>query len=712
MKKFVFLLGMAAAAIQAVAADTYDATRSTLTIPVVKVGSTYYSNVEVTLGSVISVGTASSNPLSYDTYDSATNRLSIPIVKSGTTTYYNVVVTVGKVLSVGSTCASLEACTSTATSTSSVYYGPAPFSSTIQTSYSAGTLTTATAFTTRGRYLLSNSSTQGTAASYLQIGSTFSATTGYDVEAGTIPTSPTYNTYLQKLIQVVSDSSGNFRFDSHLHPNNSIDVDTADSNKLKFRNNFGKATTLYGYVTFTYDSSTRLIQAKKRYKYSYTTTTNTNGTKSYTGSYTEDTAFSAQNYYLSLSSGTYKLVASSSAATPIYLYNSPIDFGLPTFMNPNNVAFVTNSAAPFLSKTTVADVEGTTGSIYRQVNSTYRNQVLTAGSDATTKTHADAMLASIQATVEASGEKLRYSTALYTAFRDTALSNKLISDSVSDGAPGQNLVPYVYFTNEKDTSGKYHPMMVVVTYGNQASPNGLRDVPRPPGDGSGGYATSKVTRSSNLENYVLAIPMKDYGRVSAVTENTLTKSLWSDMANSSLSVNVYSYADTADNGLLINGAVMFPIYNNTLVPSPWAGELSASGCHVGQGGGGPHCHSDGYQTSNGLLGIYNDADYINKTHPPLIGFGYDGIALFGIYRSSDTSMLGYGTALDDFGAHDHDGIGYHYHAHTVANHKSDMSTFTSTIHVLMKGAYIGKTNSIPYFRTNGGFSTNKYLGGQ
>jgi hypothetical protein len=155
---------------------------------------------------------------------------------------------------------------------------------------------------------------------------------------------------------------------------------------------------------------------------------------------------------------------------------------------------------------------------------------------------------------------------------------------------------------------------------------------------------------------------------------------------------------------------MFPLYNNNLIPSPMAGELSALGCHVGQGGGGPHCHADGYQASSGL-GIYNDSDYVGKTHPPLIGFGYDGLALFGRYRTSDTTMLGYSTALDDFGGHDHDGIGYHYHAHTVTNHKPELLNFTSTVHVLMKGAYIGKTGSIPFFRTNSNFTNNKYLGG-
>jgi hypothetical protein len=691
------------------AADSYDASTNTLTIPLVNVNNTYYSNVKINVGVVVSVGSKDASAPAYDTYNATTNQLTIPEVAVGSTTYYNVVITVGPILSVGATCATAAACTTSSTSTASLYGTPATYATAIQTSYAAGTLTSVSALTARSRYLISDSATQSTSANYLQIGDTYSATSGYAVESGNITSSATYETYLRKLVQVVADSSGYYRLDPHLHPNNSIDFDSTDGNKLKFRNNFGKASNLYGYVTFSYDSSTKLLQAKKRYKYSYTSTTLTTGT-SHAVSYTEDTAFTAAGYYVNLSGSVYKLVSAASSATPFYLYNSPLDLGVPEFLNPNKVAFVTNGPAAFLSKNTVAATEGTSGSIYRQVNATYRPQVLNPGTDTTTKTNADAMLASIKTTVEASGEKLRYAPAVYTAFRDAALSYKLVSDSISDGTPGQNLVPYVYFTNEKDTSGKYHPMMVVVNYGNQPSPNGLKDVPHPPASGSGSYAASLVTRFSNLENYVTTIPMKDYGVVNDVTENVFTKNLWIDRTTASLKADVYTYADSADNGLLIDGSVMFPAYNNTLVPSHLFGELTASGCHVGQGGGGPHCHFDGYQS--GLsLGVYADADYVGKTHPPLIGFGYDGIALFGKYRSSDTSMLGYSTALDNFGAHNHDGIGYHYHAHQVTNHKPELLSTTSTLNVLMKGAYIGKTNSVPFFRTSGSFSTNQYMGG-
>jgi hypothetical protein len=711
MKLFKLLLVslLAIVCVNTYAADSYDASSNTLTIPLVNVNNTYYSNVKINVGSVVSIGSKSTLALAYDTYNAATNELTIPEVVVGSSTYYNVVITVGPIVSVGASCATAAACTPSTTTTASIYATPATYASSIQTSYVAATLTPASGLAGRSRYLISDSASQATSANYLQIGDTYSATTGYAVEAGSITSSASYETYLRKLIQVVADSSGFYRLDPHLHPNNSIDFDSTDGNKLKFRNNFGKAANLYGYVTFAYDSSTKLLQAKKRYKYSYTSTTASTGT-SYAVSYTEDTAFSAAGYYVNLSGGVYKLVVSASSATPLYLFNSPLELGIPEFLNPNKVAFVTNDPAPFLSKNSVAATEGTSGSVYRQVNATYRPQVLNPGSDATTKTHADAMLASIKTTVEAAGEKLRYAPALYTAFRDATLAYKLVSDSISDGTPGQNLVPYVYFTNEKDTAGKYHPFMVVVNYGNQASPNGLKDVPHPPALGSGSYPSSKVTRFSNLENYVTLIPMKDYGVVSDVSENVFTRNLWTDRTTSSLKADVYTYADSADNGLLIDGSVMFPAYNNTLVPSHLFGELSASGCHVGQGGGGPHCHFDGYQS--GLsLGVYADADYVGKTHPPLIGFGYDGIALFGKYRSSDTSMLGYSTALDNFGAHNHDSLGYHYHAHVVTNHKPELLNYTSTLNVLMKGAYIGKTNSVPFFRSSGSFNSNKYMGG-
>jgi hypothetical protein len=83
------------------AADTYDAASGTLTIPLVKVDNNYYSNVKVTLGSVVSVGSTLTRTLAYDTYNPSTGQLLIPVVNSGNDSYFFVLATVANVLSVG-----------------------------------------------------------------------------------------------------------------------------------------------------------------------------------------------------------------------------------------------------------------------------------------------------------------------------------------------------------------------------------------------------------------------------------------------------------------------------------------------------------------------------------------------------------------------------------------------------------------------------------
>ena len=648
---------------------------------------------------------------------------SSPLVVTGLTAGANYSCTVKAINASGTSAVSNTVSTSTtAVSTAVSYSTPANFAAVVAQSYTPTTALTATStVTNRGYYMISDAATANTASNYTSIGATYNATTGYTIASGTLASTSTYNDYLTKTMQLVTAADGNYRIDSYLHPNNSIDWGgSVSSPTLKFVNNFGKtSTTGNGFVTFavTINATSKVatLQAKNRYTYLATAGTAANGSTPYTGTYTQDSSFAGSGMYVKLTGSAYSLNATG---TSLYLYATPLSLGMPSFMNPNSIAFVTNGAAPFLTKVTTSAIEGTSGSIYKQVNSTYTSQVATAGTNTATKTAATAMLAAITASMKTCGESLRYSTEVYSAYRDAALATKLVSDSIADGAPGQNLVPYVYFTNEQDTSGKCHPFMVVVSYGNQASPNGLKDVPHPPGSAGASYPDATVTRYSNLENYTFSIPMKDYGLVTDVTTNvypsSATRNLWYDTTSPWVGQNEYTWADSADNGILIDGSVIFPTFNNALVPSHLAGELSASGCHVGQGGGGPHCHADGYQSGQGL-GLYNDADYVGKTHPPLLGFGYDGIALFGNYRSSDSAMLGYSTALDSFGVHNHDLIGSHYHAHTVSNYTSvdqkGVST-TKDMHVLMKGAYIGSTNSVPFFRTSSSFNTNKYLGGQ
>ncbi len=72
-----------------------------LSIPVVAIGSVSYSNMVVTVGTIVS-GPSGSSPIgSQVTYDPASNQLSIPVVMVGSTTYYNVVITIANLVSIG-----------------------------------------------------------------------------------------------------------------------------------------------------------------------------------------------------------------------------------------------------------------------------------------------------------------------------------------------------------------------------------------------------------------------------------------------------------------------------------------------------------------------------------------------------------------------------------------------------------------------------------
>ena len=196
----------------------------------------------------------------------------------------------------------------------------------------------------------------------------------------------------------------------------------------------------------------------------------------------------------------------------------------------------------------------------------------------------------------------------------------------------------------------------------------------------------------------------------------------------SLSYNNYNYTAISGIGIIIDGVSLYPVLNNTLTTAQKSAEVTNIGIHVGQGMG-LHYHADGYgakynsstgvnNTTNNLC-LYNDADYTTKTkHPPLIGFGLDGIALYGIYRSNYTTMDGYNVALDSFGGHIHGSYGYHYHAHTVnCTPSNNIDTITDgnpndeptyNVSVLMKGAWKGYINDIPEFWDSDHGSNHQY----
>ncbi len=82
----------------ALALDTYDG--YALSIPKVLVGDIFYTNVSITVGSVLQVN-GGETTRTFDIYDAPSNQLRIAAVAVGSTIYRNVVITVGSVLSVG-----------------------------------------------------------------------------------------------------------------------------------------------------------------------------------------------------------------------------------------------------------------------------------------------------------------------------------------------------------------------------------------------------------------------------------------------------------------------------------------------------------------------------------------------------------------------------------------------------------------------------------
>ncbi|WP_300374244.1 hypothetical protein, partial [Methyloprofundus sp.] len=95
--------------------------------------------------------------------------------------------------------------------------------------------------------------------------------------------------------------------------------------------------------------------------------------------------------------------------------------------------------------------------------------------------------------------------------------------------------------------------------------------------------------------------------------------------------------------------------------------------------------------------------------------GYDGIALFGVYRSVDSAFEGYSAALDAWGGHKHNLLGYHYHANRSTSWTvSAQGGATGTpyrIRSLIVGAYKGKLVDVSYFVSKKGGGDMTFLGG-
>ena len=539
------------------------------------------------------------------------------------------------------------------------YNTPFTFSDILQQSISV-TLNQQTSFTTLDRvHIYYNSS-------YLAIDNSFVITSVTSID--------NYSDLLSSTFHIVEDTtySGYYRLDSELHSMYSLDI---SNGSLYFNNAWDyNRTSSSGYTIFSlYQTS---ITPYRRYSFD-TSTYN----------FVETT-----------------LDTTSTSSISVSFYYSDISLSIPDDFNPTNEPYVTNDRVSW-ENSSISSLENNihyNGTTYSKISSTYLNQLVeSGGNDITSEYFALQMLNTISSTCT-----LRYDINVYLSFRNALLNTYLYSNTIVNGELYMNTAPYVYFTNESDGTD-YHPFMVIATYSIADKPNRLIDVPRPPGDGTADYKLSSVTRDATLSNYLIKIPLKDYGVITSLTDNDLTQDSGynnlRDDANSTDSYSVYNYSSISSIGIAIDGVPIYPVLNNTLAPAQEQAEITNTGIHVGQGLQ-LHYHADGHSANPNGLNLYNSEDYSGNVHPPLIGFGYDGIALYGTYDDSYESMYGYDISLDEYGGHTHENddetiisFGYHYHAHQEDSFEEGLSTNSYTLHILMKGAWKGDISGIPNF---------------
>lgn len=442
----------------------------------------------------------------------------------------------------------------------------------------------------------------------------------------------------------------------------------------------------YLVVEFEGTASSTTIAATAQYEYNTST-----------GEFEENTSWTTK--WLMISGSQLSLTSTSGDATSFLLADplDLIDFSLPigSDFNPKNTAWQDNSFAAYPDEVWTYEESALFGDqFFMEVDETYQTQF---GNDEAANTAASEALDQIETDLTADGESLRYDKSVYLEFRNNLLSRTFGATDMYNAILGKNTVSYVYFTNASDDDGVRHPFMVIASHNASDGPNFLIDVARPPGDGNGaGYEEQGVTRNAVLEVKLIKIPLKDYGLINDLQDNVLTDGTLADDVGET-DYDVYNYAARASNGIAIDGVVIYPSYNNNLRFAAMDAEITSTGIHVGRGMG-LHYHADGYGFTGNGLNLYNESDYEGVNHPPIIGFAYDGVALFGKYESDYSSMEGYGDALDEFGGHDHSGFGYHYHAFgeevTVEDDmEGTIGPFTQ--HFLLVGAWKGNINEIP-----------------
>ena len=467
---------------------------------------------------------------------------------------------------------------------------------------------------------------------------------------------------------------------------------SASSVVIRDKNSFYMAeqdTIAFLVFTLTGTASSTTVQATSRYFYN-----------SGSSDYEQDQSWSS-DHWLKMDANSVSLTSNASEATAFMLAdaNDLIDVKVPegSDFNPKGTEWQTNSFAAYPETVWDYDDSELNSDLFLQrVDDYYETQF---GDSDEASAAASGALDAIEASLTGQGATLRYSKDVYLTFRESLLSYEFGAVDMYNSVLGETTVENVYFTNAADDDGVYHPFMVIASHNAPAGPQFLIDVARPPGDNccEGGYEEQNVTRNAVLEVKLVKIPLTDHGLVSTFTDNDLSSygTLAEDEGLTEEDWTIDNYTSLSSTGIAVDGVMIYPASNNVLVYATFSAEITVSGIHVGRGMG-FHYHADGHSFNGNGINLYNLSDYEGHTHPPIIGFVFDGIALFGKYESTYESMDGYDDVLDDYNGHTHDGYGYHYHAFvTEVTQTEGPDTDTYDQHFFQRGAFKGLVNDIP-----------------
>ena len=589
------------------------------------------------------------------------------------------------------------------------FYGPEPFGQILDNNFSSSWTPSALSIIENRKYVVILD--QATMSNVVSLSTSSIEAIEYTPLTNITGTSATYKTVVNSIFQIVDENthfensssggsgtytplSGNYKLNPLSHSYYNLNADASfDANATDGGSIYITEPTNTGYllIEFTGSATSTTIKAVEQWVYN-----------SNSGLLEEVTTWIDR--YLMINNGNLTWTTNSGDASNFYLADATdlldIEITSGSDFNPLNVSYQPNATAAIPSNIQPMENSKIITNLPNNIATVLSGQL---GNSNNATATASQVLDLIETTLSNNGSSLRYPKAFYLALRENMLSHIVSSSDVFNARLGNNTVEHVYFTNESDVNSEPQPFMVIACHAASSRPNLLLDVNRPPGAQPGvGYGQSTVTRNGKLGEFLIKIPLKDYGLISTLLDNDLTQygDLASDFDNSQGSTttkDVFNYTSLSSIGVAVDGVTIYPALNNTLNFAVEAAEVTSSGIHVG-GGLELHYHADGHAFNGNGINLYNLSDYTGNNHPPAIGISYDGIALFGKYEDSFSSMSGYGIALDDFGGHDHgDGFGYHYHAHTQTITSSMNPNTTFDEHILLVGAWKGNINSIPGF---------------